>query len=419
MWLTSGHEPDPWSASPAPVRALVQKESAAGELRELASPTPPVTGFSLGRGGAGRFVVTGFDAADVPRVRARSLLLEPAGFAGGSLPLFVSRTGSFARPPGELPSELGTAPVATVVAARHLLLARGSAAGLALDGYDLAAWQPVEPPPALDCGAASCEPRSLGVVQGSLVLAVGDGWGFWFDPIVGDSGKVDPPDGLSSFAEVAGGAAVPAPDGSVFIVGGTRAGAPSASVLVIAADGALSHLALASPRKGAAATWVEGRGLVVVGGGDASAAGAELLADGAKAFTPLPQPPDPTEGAAIVALDSSRLLRLGGRLSGGPAPSVELSLGCAASCQPKPAGDALALSPAWAFPRASGVLVVGSDEAGETRVLRFEGGKAAGVELREPRSGATPALLPTGHVGLAGGVLAGGGAARTLELYVD
>ncbi len=414
MRLTSGHEPDPWTLSPAAVRATLEKESASGGLTALGELALPVSSFGLGEGAAGRFVLTGFDAADLPRLRARSLLVDPAGLAGSSLPLFVSRSGELGRPPGELSTDLGKWPVATTIATRHLLVARGAPTGLVLDGYDFAAWRPIAPPPALDCGRASCEPRTLAVSQGSLVLALGDGWGFWFDPIVGDSSPIDEPQGLTSFALVAGGAAVEAPDGAVYVVGGTRLDSPSASVLAIAADGTLSHLALTTARQGAAATWIEGRGLLVLGGGDTTVAGAELLADGSKAFVPLPQAPDESRGAAVVALDSTRILRVGGRVGSDPAPTVELSLGCAASCSPTNAGEVVPLSPAAAFALpGGGTLVVGDDASGTTGVIRWQAGASVAVPLREPRSGATALWMPTGHVGVIGG------GPRTIELYVD
>ncbi|MBI3201214.1 MAG: hypothetical protein HYZ29_06685 [Myxococcales bacterium] len=412
--LTSGHEPDPWTAAPAPTRARVDKVLADGEEVSIGEPDPPVSRVSLGTGAAGQFTVTGLGQNDAALVRARSLLLDPVGLAGLTLPLFVSRVDVLARPPGELPNDVGASPQVAAVAQRHLLVARASGATLTLDGYDFAAWSAIAPPPPLECGAASCDLRSLAVAQGSLVLALGDDWGFWFDPIAGDSSPIDPPDGLASFGLVAGGRAIPATDGSVYVVGGTRADAPSTAVLVIGTDGALSHLALSSPRQGAAAVWVEGRGLLVLGGGDATAAGAELLAEGAKAFVPLPQPPDETVGAAAVAWDATRVLRVGGRLGGAPAPSVELSLGCASGCQPKAVGEAVDLSEPVAFAlEAERALVVGQDDSGNTSVKRWQAGTWSNVPLREPRSGASALRVPTGHVALVGG------GPRTIELYVD
>jgi len=412
--LTRGHEPDPWFVAPAPTRARVDKQLADGEWVALGEPQPPVDRVSLGKGAAGQFVITGLDDAEVPRVRARSLTLDPAGLAGIRLPLFVSRAGELARPPGELPNDVGESPRVVSIASRHLLIARAAGPSLALDGYDFAAWSPIAPPEPLECGAASCEPRSLAVSQGSLVLAVGDDWGFWFDPILGDSSPIDPPAGLASFGLVAGGQAIPAPDGTVYLVGATRSDAPTASVLAIAADGTLSHRALTAARQGAAAVWIDGRGLLIVGGGDAAAAGAELLAEGAQAFAPLPQPPDETRGAAAVAWDSTRVLRIGGRTGAAPAPSVELALGCASGCQPKVAGDAAPVIDTAAFGLgAETALVVGRDESGATRVLRWQSGALTPVALREPRNGATALRAPTGHVAVVGG------GPRTVELYVD
>ncbi|MBK7581817.1 MAG: hypothetical protein IPI67_16615 [Myxococcales bacterium] len=420
MRLVSGHEPDPFSVSPVPTRTLVEKEKSSGTVIELDARDGAVQSFSMGLGEAGRFTVRGVDEADLTRVVGHSLLIDPSGFAGGTLPLFVARAGEFGRPPGELPLDLGPAPVATVVASRYLLSATGSAAGLELSGYDFAAWLPIESPPALDCGAASCTPRSLAVLDSTLTLAVGDGWALWFDPVSGGSGNLAEPDGLGSFADVAGGQTLESPEGAAYIVGGTRESAPSSSVLVVGADGVLSHVALSSPRQGAAAVWVSGRGLLVVGGGDATSAGAELLPEGAKAFTPLPQAPDETRGAALVVLDSSSVLRLGGSVAGAPAASVELALGCAQGCDPKPAGDSVEVTGARTFSLGDkAALVVGASTAAVTRAFRFADGKATELELRESRSSATALLLPTGHVGLVGGNHTDLSPARTLELYAE
>ena len=106
-------------------------------------------------------------------------------------------------------------------------------------------------------------------------------------------------------AESNGGRSIVASDGSVYVVGATRGDPPTAAVVHVAADGVLTSATLSAARRGAAAAWVEGRGLVVVAG-NASAAGVELLADGAKAFVPLAFTADATVGAAVVALDGSR-----------------------------------------------------------------------------------------------------------------
>lgn len=93
---------------------------------------------------------------------------------------------------------------------------------------------------------------------------------------------------------------------------------------------------------------------------------------------------------------------------------MELALGCAAGCQPKVAGDAAPVIDTAAFGLgAETALVVGRDESGATRVLRWQSGALTPVALREPRNGATALLAPTGHVAVVGG------GPRTVELYVD
>jgi hypothetical protein len=420
LQLVAGPDGDPWAEVPTPVKVVSRKETLAGELAWERTGPAPLKELSMGAGGAGHFDVTGLDLEGTARVRARSVAVDPAGFAGARLPLFAARAGAPARAPGVLAGDLGTDPRAETVAGRYLVLVGGGGAELVVNGYDLATWQPIDPPPPLSCGAQDCTPRSLAVAQGSVVLALGAGWGFWFDPIVGDSSAIAPPDGLSSFETVAGGSTVTAPDGTAYVVGGTRGSAPSADVLVVGSDGALSHLGLTSARQGAAAAWVAGRGLVVVGGGDAASAGAELLAEGAQAFVPLSLPPDATRGAALLALDATRVLRLGGQLAGAAAASVELALGCAVSCAGEPAGDTVSLTEASAFSLGGGrAVVAGRNAAGETELIRWDAGTTAPLALREPRAGAVALRMPTGHIGVAGGVLSGTEPARSLELHLE
>jgi len=420
--LEPGHEPDPWTESPAPTRGRVEKELADGSRSVIVDGPAPVREFSLGEGGVGRFVVSGDDADGVTRVRARSLPVSPAGLASSILPLFVSRTGTFARPPGELVTDQGERPPAAVVAGRYVVFAGGASGDrVALDGYDLGAWSPLQPPPSMGCPTAPCEITSLAVVSGTLSLAIGSDWAIWFDLDAGTSGDVARPDGLASWADVAGGSTVLTPSGEAYVVGATRMDAPSQAVVRIDADGVLSYVALVTPRRGAAATWVTGRGLVVVGGAGGSAAGAELMADGANAFTVLPYPSDETTGSALVARDGSRVLRVGGRdAASSPAPSVELDLGCGTGCQPTPAGADVALDRAAAFSVAEGhVLVVGDDADGNTSAALLDGTSATPVPLRDPRKGATALALPTGHVGVVGGIGGDGAGVGSVELYIE
>lgn len=419
--LDPGHEPDPWTEAPAATRGLVEKEASDGTRTVVLEAPAPIDSFSLGEGGVGRFVVTGFAEDDTPVVRARSLLLSPAGLASTSLPLFVSRTARFARPPGELITDQGERPAAAVVGGRYLLTAGGQAGDrVALDGYDLGAWRPLAPQPSLGCPSPPCRVSSLAVVADSAALAIGDGWAIWFDLAEGTSGDVALPDGLGSWADVAGGTTIEAPSGEAYVVGGTRSGTASHSVVKLAADGAVTALSLVADRAGAAATWIDGRGLVVVGGGDTVAAGAELLPDGAKAFTTLPYPPDATTGAALLARDGSHLVRLGGRDASGPAPSVELNLACGANCQPSPAFAPVSLDRARAFRLGTDrALVLGDDDGGNVAAVVVDAADSEPRALRDPRRAATFVALPTGHVGVVGGRTPDGSPARTLELYLE
>lgn len=419
--LDPGHEPDPWSETPVATRALVEKVRESGEREVLVDGPAPVSSFSLGRGGVGSFEVTGFDADDIARVRARSLPVSPAGFAARSLPLFVSRTSSFARPPGELETDQGERPPAAIAAGRYLLLAGGAAGErAALEGYDLGGWR-FESFSSLDCPAPPCRIRSLAIVAGSLGLAVGDDWAVWLDLDAGTAGSLTKPEGLGSWADVAGGRTVVAPSGEAYLVGATREGTATSAVVRIDGEGALSLLSLAASRSGAAATWVPGRGLLVVGGGDDVAAGAELMADGAKAFTALAYPPDETRGAALVALDASRALRVGGKdAQQTAAPTVELNLACGAGCQPTATGSPVALDRALGFELGGErFLIVGDDAAGNMGAVRLEKDGLEPRELRDPRRAASALLLPTGHVALAGGRRADGSAPGTLELFIE
>ncbi len=169
-----------------------------------------------------RFVVTGSDDSGI-RARARTLPLTPGGLAEVKLPVFISRTDEFARPPGNLSTDPGTRPPFAFVGGRYLLLAGGSAGDHAqLDGYDFGAWLPVQAPPPLGCPSPPCKVRSIAVVKATLSLVIGDDWALSLDVDSGQSFSIDCPSGLPSWADVAGGATVIATDGSAYVVGATR-----------------------------------------------------------------------------------------------------------------------------------------------------------------------------------------------------
>ncbi|MEB2324717.1 MAG: hypothetical protein OZ921_19535 [Sorangiineae bacterium] len=418
--LTLGHETDTWSLTPAPVRVELRKLLADGTRVELGRAPAPIARVSLGEGADGVFEVAGLDADDARRVTGRSVALSPAGLAGMVLPLFVGRADRFSRPPGELSSARGERPRVAVVGGRHFLVAEAAAdGGITLDGYDFGVFAPHRAYPPLTCPSEPCAPRSLAVVDATLAVVIGDDFGLTLDTASGATSSFAPPDGLASCAELAGARAVERGDGSACLVGATRDAPPSSAVLCVSADGEPTVLRLATPRAGAAATWLAGRGLVVAGG-SASGPGAELLADGATAFASLPFPPDPTRGAALAPLDADSALRLGGRDDAGePAPTVRLALGCANDCQAEAASPDLALDRAEAFGFDGGVIiVVGDGPDGLSAAFRRDDASATPLPLREPRRGATASRTPTGAVALVGGAHPDGTPATTLELVL-
>lgn len=417
--LVTGHEKDTWTASPAPVHVAVDKLLPSGDKIPITSGDVPLQEFSLGRGAAGYYRVTARDADQVARVEGWSVEIDPAAVAAHTLPLFVQRSDAFARPPGLLGTDQGASPPAAVFGSRHLLLGGAALTSqVVLDGYDLGLWTPDQTSTAIACPSKPCHFRSLAVV-GSVALGVGDDWAVWFDLDVGGTGAAPLPDGLSSYADIAGGQTVAAPDGSAYIVGATRSNPPSKSVLRINADKTLTALTLVTPRAGASAAWVDGRGLVVAGG-SAHGAGVELAASGATAFEALGYAADPTTGAGLAVLDGSTVLRVGGRdAQGDHAATVSLALGCNSSCKPQARGTPVPLDHARAFHFDSGdVLVVGDDDSGKTGAVRLTGTAQSPVPLREPRSHATALLAPTGQVAVVGGLLADGTPARSVELYL-
>lgn len=418
--LIQGADADAWTAAPVPTEVLVEKVLDSGKRHTLTTAAAPLERFSLGRGGVGRFQVQATDGSGVVRARASSLPLDPAGFAESALPLFIARTERFSRAPGELPTAAGSSPPAAIVAERYVLVAPAAGDQVLTDGYDLGGWAPLGPlfgP--VSCPAPPCAFRSLAIVDQALLLGVGDGWAVWWDLGTDASGDAPRPQGLASWADVAGGRTVTAPDGSAFVVGATRADPPSQWVVEIAPTGELFARALATPRAGAAATWVDGRGLVVVGG-SASGAGAELLVVGTQAFAPLAYPADATRGAALVALDGARVLRAGGRDANGAfATSVELELGCVTGCAPLDRAEVVELDDAAGFPLGDGeALLVGRDATGATGGVRVGSAGATPTPLREPRSDATAIATPTGHVAVLGGMRPSGEPATSVELFI-
>ncbi|WP_437538360.1 hypothetical protein WME79_20565 [Sorangium sp. So ce726] len=434
--VVPGHEATAFHEDPPVARIEVTATAAEGDVTVSAAAAP---GGELDFGEipaqrAYTFEVRGVDAGGATVVRGRSAAgIYLAALTGDVLPLFAQRTGRWARPPGELAASRVGAP-GVALAERYLILTGGAAAvGAAagdvdparLDAYDLATWGG-----SATSGALPRTARSL-VVRGDLLLTLDDEGATWTDLAAGQSAEASLPEGLGSFAEVAGGRTVEASDGRSFVVGATRAGAaagapgaPSDKVLVVGADGALSVAKLRHARAGAAAVWLEGVGLVVAGG-SVDGAGLEVLGDGATEFLPRPFPPDASEGAGAAVTGPGEIALVGGVQGGAAAPTRRLAPGCAATCAAvEVEGAALpaAIGGVAAFALAGGrILAVGS-EAGEEGLTRsfLVDVAAAQVEelpLKEPRRGAAVVPAPNGTLAVLGGIHADGTPAVTVETF--
>ncbi|MFT3764340.1 MAG: hypothetical protein QM820_02275 [Minicystis sp.] len=232
------------------------------------------------------------------------------------------------------------------------------------------------------------------------------------------------PSGLGSFGELSGGISVPAGDGRYFVVGGTRRSEASRAVLEVAADGTLTAHTTAIARKGAAALWIDGVGLVVTGG-SAEAPGVEVLADGATAFAARGFPADPVEGAAAVTDGGKGVGLIGGTSGGAAAPTRLLDPTCVATCTAKELPEAtpkdvtLATVAAYAF-EGTNILVVGDEADGMKLTRSFMVNLTGGVTelpLKEPRRGAIAVPTPLASLAILGGELPDGKPATTVEMF--
>lgn len=411
--LLVGGEADAMTREPALVSLLVETVDSAGAATQLTRVGLPATTIDLGNPSqdtVAQIRVTAFDANGTARVKGTSVAVQLGGLAGTTLELFVQRTGELARLPSPL-SDARPQPLVASVAGRYLFAAGGADASLTTTTqlYDLATYTPAASPPVLPRA-----PKSMALF-GTVALLVDEMGATWFSLADSTKSVAAVPNG-GSFAEVAGGATVNADDGSRYIVGGTRTtGDPTARVLRLdGTTGAITFVALTTPRLGATATWVVGRGLVVAGG-SATGAGIELVSATATSATALAFPPDPTVGAGAAPLDGARVLLAGGvDAAMADAKLRVVDLGCASACAPSAFGPSLAapLARAQAFALGDGsALVVGDDAMGATHAARVSPTKADDVPLRAARSGARAVLLATGAIAIVGG-------AQVVETFV-
>ncbi len=391
--LTTGGEADALTRAPAPTTLVVEDLATDGTKTELARSSLPATSFGLGskgRSDVGAIVVRALDAAGKELLHGETLFFQYGALADTGVDVFLQRNGEFARLPRPFANAV-TADVVVRATDRYVVAATGTDTWL----YDLLQLTAITKAPSLPRSA-----RSL-VAFGSTLLAIDEQGASAIDLSTNATREVAPPSS-GGFADVAGGATVALVDGSSFVVGGTRtSGAPTSRVLHVAADGKLSFLDLITPRLGACAAWVEGRGLIVAGG-SASGAGIERVDATSLAASALPFPSDDVVGCGMGALDDSHVLVAGGvRSAATSAPVAVVDLACAANCAPAAGAIPVPLVRAEGVAVASdAALVVGDDASGANFARRRA--RSPGFRRVPPR-GAHLIAMPTGGAAVVGG----------------
>jgi hypothetical protein len=429
--LTPGQETDAFTRSPAPERIILHANSVEGASSQVLDARWPTGAFTLGSLDTNQmaaFEAEGRDPAGATVLRGATIFHVLWALDGTPLPVFMGRVGETSRPPGVLPfTHIGG--LTTVVDARFIVSAGGTEAlrddGTASDPatfsvYDLGQWKASSA-----TGTLSRNPRSLVTIQGRWALVIDDAGASWFDFATFESTDVTAPEGMT-FSEVAGGRVLYGEEGEAYLVGPAREGSPSSAVLRVDWEGTLAVVRTGSERSGVAATYVAGRGLILVGGHDTEP-GLLLLAPGSSTFSPLAYPADPVEGAAAAALPDERVVLAGGVVDGAPAPTRILDLRCTAQCETTDLGPTvgpLGVNHGWArATRTDEVLVVGADPTDASTKLTRIGGLlttpfAEPVPLREPRSEAAPVALFGRAVAIVGGRKLEGTGVPSVEVYM-
>ena len=389
--LDLGGETGVFTRDPAPSTLTIDLVDSSGGRKNLFTGglSDSIKLGDVDQSAQGYVDLSAADAAGVVRVRGRSLPFTFGAIADATFDLFVQRTGELARLPGDVDAR--EAALTTVVTGRYVMIAGGTA-DTAL--YDVLVWGPLGTPPNLPR-----VPRTL-AVSGTRALVVDDSGATSYDLSASTSTVVTPPTG-GALSEIIGGDAVYANDGTAYVVGATRAtGDPTARVLKIATDGTLRFVNLSSPRVGAAAVWVEGRGVVVIGG-SGTAPGVEILGAGGTSAAALAFGPIKAPVLSAAAID-------GGHVVAGAAPAL-YDLTCVSSCKPLPwAEPGVMFVHADYFPLpglTTDIVTVGWDAQGDTHVFRVTEKTATDVPLKVARKRARGVAMPNGAIGVFGGAL--------------
>jgi hypothetical protein len=408
--VTTGDEADALTRAPAPTTLVVDALDLDGNAQEVARTALPADTLALGdkqTTDVGALRVTALDATGKALLRGETLYVQFGALADAPISVFVQRLGELARMPGASTLPVLDAPKLAITNARYVIAASGTNVVV----YDLLLLRPLSGIPSFPRPA-----RSLVAFGTAAAVVIDEQGASAVDLSTGGTSTLAPPQG-GTFAEIAGGSTVNAPDGSAYVIGGTRtSGGPSQRVLAISKDGAVTFATLAVPREGACATWVDGRGLVVVGGnvaagtgGTNTAPGAEVIAPGSVQGAPLPYPTDAVKGCGASTLDASHVLVAGGVGSSadvmGAAPARVLDLACASMCTPAAWPGALPLVRAESFTLGpTAALVAGDDASGASRVFRVTATGSTEVAVKAPRKNARLVALPVkGTAAIVGG----------------
>lgn len=428
LFITAGQEADAFTADPKVTSVQITVTSPDGSTLAQTSAAPGEA-FDLGVIADDQQIgveVQGTDATGAVVLAGRSLSGLLLSGLRGNPGVFVQRTGQWARPSGAT-AQAHVGGVAAAIGDRQILVTGGARASndpatadpTYVDGFDF-----------LTLGAVagssfSRVPATLASFGEVLVLLDAAG-ATWLDYSAQATTVLTAPSGFD-FATVAGGASVPTgrDDGRIYVVGATRASALTDGVLAIDADGTLTAYKLDQARRGAAALWISGVGLVVAGG-SASGSGVEVLSDTGSDFA-TGCDPDPVEGAAAVVNGSSGMKLFGGTLGGAPAPTRSLSPGSLSSCAlVEKSAETLPVATRGAAAYSLGgdqVLVVAQAASdGETLAYLVNGPGGDAVQalpLKERRRGAVPVATPIAGLALLGGErVSDGKPATSVELYL-
>ncbi len=396
--LDEGQDP---SLGPAKVTRVVARarQSDGSELPVHDGPVPADGRIPLGEvstGTAVAFVVEGRDEAGDVVVRGGTPFVFPAG----DIKVQLGMTGASTR----LSRPLGApATAVTLVGARYLFATSELRGTL----FDLARLDSLAEARGLPRRA-----RTL-LSWADYAVMLDEGGASSLDTTTGAAGINSL--GGAAVSDVLGGAVVVGVD-ATYLVGPARAEGPKSSTVVRFAS-AITTVALSAPRRGAAAGWIDGTGLVVTTG-DVDGA-PEIVAAGAETSDAASFALPARRGGALAGLGAGAFVLVGGvePSTGAAAPTLRASLACTTDCVASSAP--IALVDAKSHPAGPGSSwVVGHRADGDTRAYLVDAKGEHEVTLRVPRRFADSVAIGDGFVVVAGGVDGAGAPVLELEQLV-